>query len=133
MEYSYDKFLYFNEMNCKKDHLLMKCNTKKIKDGVHEAHYDIDKITRSIQVEIGTRMFYAFKEFHRIPHGSHPISKWDDLFNMYQAYGNDGKGLEQTKVYCSSTYEYSSDFIKICYPGSYHINEFDTMKISHQD
>lgn len=88
-------------------------------------------IERAIHIDITSRMFYAFKEFHEIPHGSELNMKRRDHEIVLKIAGNQEEGVVVDDIVHSQIKNTTNSNIKVCYPSSEEIMAFELLQINH--
>ena len=129
-EYKYHSFLYCHDME-DDNHLLCKRSPKYVKTMSQHPLCNIEKVVSAVQFDIGSRMFYTFKNFHKHAHGTCPVEMWGELIRTRSIWCNKGCGIS-TKTISQSCIEDSwGENVKVAYPGSKTLYDFEYLNISY--
>ena len=87
-----------------------------------EAH----KVEESVRFDVAQEMFYCFKEFSKIPHGSSPATERAKNDFYLEQFGNGGTGAKVTHVKLTERLNLTHKCVRVAYPGSPHLACFES-------
>ena len=125
--------MYCHEMDQNESHLLNRGFSKLVKKLSRHPLCNMEHVVGSVHFEITSRMFYVFENYHRIAHGTFHVDQWTSMINALHSFGNYGNGVQTTILSQEYNYLHILPFLKVAYPGSKCIYDFDMLKISHHD
>ena len=125
--------MYCHEMDNNKPHLLNRGFSRLVKKLSRHPLCNIEHILNSVHFEISSRMFYVFENYHKIAHGTFHVDKWTSIIDAIKSFGNYGYGVNTTVLSQEEKYLHILPFLKVAYPGSKCISDFEMLNISHHD
>ena len=84
--------------------------------------------------DITARMFYCFRAFDTLPHGSDEKENRNKMIRALLTDGNlaEGATVQQIRAWSSEVYSRNNPYIRLAYPGSEVIDLFEALEISWQ-
>ena len=109
-----------------KNHDLSLHASKKTKKSARAELWESHKVAESVRFDVSQEMFYCFKGFSKIPHGSSPATEQakNDLYLKH--FGNGGKGAKVTHVKLTERLNLTHKCVRVAYPGSPHLACFES-------
>ena len=93
---------------------------------------EICLVQRAWLVGIAARMFYAFRAFDILPHGSDQEEDRDDMICALKNEGNYGRSATIHEINPSEMRSLIHDYFRVVFPGSEEIRKFELLKLSWQ-
>ena len=127
----YDKYLYVHQMIPDILHSLSACG-KSGKEQFKSSMCEICFTQKVIHVDITARMFYCYNNFKLHPHGTNLVEDKVDFEKVVNIIGNNYKRNALNIIRSSDIINIDHDTIKVCFPGSSHISNFESLNIDHE-
>lgn len=106
-------------------HNLLMHQHQHIKHAVREKLSETDKVNEQISVDICDQMFYCFKGFHKLPHGSSDWNGQHASETTLLLKGNNNRGAKVYHIKLDDVINSDHDCIRVCYPQSNKLKSFD--------
>lgn len=122
----YHKYIYVQEMTSE---LHMLSHVSKQKKNVRHELSEAPLVKAQVSFDITDHLFYAFKGFHRLPHGS---ADRDGMFlhlGGVLMYGNHGRGAPCHHIRSTDIISLTHPNVRVAFPGSPFVENFQCIAL----
>ena len=123
--------MYCHQYKENAPNLLNRGFSKNVKKLSRHPLCNVEFMQKTIQFEITARMFYVYEDYHKVAHGTFSLKKWSSLLNAIDSLGNNGEGVDMSILLSHSKSVHLTPTIKLAYPGSECISDFEILNLSH--